>query len=130
MREQSAETAQRLYLPADGLLSKWGFGDGDAPDWLLDYCDEHDLAYPDDWRDLLRALVRAYLVPALDQRVEVYDIETIHNPIRAASVDGVPVPDAVMYGDQEGPTLTPAAVEVPLSAVLTAMSTPPEQADQ
>ena len=117
---RSAELAPPLRLFSDGLLSKWGFNDGDEPDWLLDYCDDHGLDYPDAWHAALRTLVHEHLLPALDQRVEVYDIETIHNPIRAAYVDGVKVSDDVVYGRQDGPNLSPEWVEVPLDKVLAA----------
>lgn len=125
-----AAGAPSLVLVSDGLLSKWGFNDGnpfeDITAWfhdqhstgLMRYCDcpTFDLGVSDD--DLLRTLVRRYLLPALDQRVEVYDVETSHNPIRASTVDGVPVPDEVMYGRTDGPSLTPECVEIPYDAVL------------
>ena len=95
----------RLY--ADSLLSKWGFEDGDI---LADYVNnplrplfiiqtaEHDA---------LVELVRTHLLPALDQKVEVYTLETIHNPIRANTIDGV-----TWYEDDDRPVLTPEYVEV------------------
>lgn len=108
----------RLTLFADSLFSKWGFNDGDCPDWLLDYCDEHDLPYPEDWHTALCTLVRGHLVPALAPMVKVVEIGTNHNPIRAQSVGGVEVSDDVIYGDAESPRVTPDWVEVPLSIVL------------
>lgn len=105
-----------LTLFADCLLSKWGFGDGDVPDAYLDWCDDNGHPYPDDWHTVLRTLVRTRLVPALHQRVEVVDIETIHNPIRAERVDGVDVPD--WRSNDSGLTLTPECVEVPYVEVL------------
>jgi hypothetical protein len=35
----------KLVLWSDGLLSKWGFGDGDEPDAWLDWCDEQGIDY-------------------------------------------------------------------------------------
>lgn len=102
-----------LWLPSDDLLSKYGFGDGDEPDAFWDWRDEHgieDIA----WHPTLRRLVREHLLPKLDQRVEVYDIETIHNPIRADTVDGIEVD----HRRDQGITLTPDGVEVPYSEVL------------
>lgn len=67
-------------LFASGLLSKFGFSDGDLLD---DYA--FDEVLPEDLsRHVpLIAAVRKYLLPALDSRVEVEEIDTIHNPIRA-----------------------------------------------
>lgn len=106
-----------LTLFADCLLSKWGFGDGDVPDAYLDWCDDNGHPYPGDWHTVLRTLVRTRLVPALHQRVEVVDIETSHNPIRAERVDGVDVRDWWRNTDS-GMTLTPECVEVPYAEVL------------
>jgi hypothetical protein len=76
-------------LDADSLLSKWGFGDGDAlSDWWWDNFDE-DAPFND--HDVLHALVLAHLVPAIrnaGHEVEVEFIETIHNPVRADTFDG------------------------------------------
>ncbi|MFF3857552.1 hypothetical protein [Micromonospora sp. NPDC002575] len=109
-------TEPTLTLFAWGLLSKWGFNDGDDPELWLDYCeargiDYNALGFP------LAALVRRHLVPVLDQDVTVVDIETCHNPIRADTVDGVDVTD-VWYGDAPKPTLTPEYVDVPMADVL------------
>lgn len=71
-----------LWLSAASLASKFGFNDGDVPDWLLDVCDERELRYPDDWHNTLRGLVRDYLLPAFPVRPSVYDVSTNHNPIR------------------------------------------------
>lgn len=76
-------------LDADGLLSKWGFGDGDAlSDWWWDNFDEDT---PFDDREVLHALVLAFLVPAIHdaaREVEIVHVETIHNPVRADTLDG------------------------------------------
>lgn len=106
-----------LRLPSDGLLYKYGFNDGDVPDELLDVLDERGLPYPKDWHAALRVLVREHLLPALDQRVDAFDIETNHNPIRALTIDGVEV-----KGQQTvtgaAIRLTPAYVEVPVDRVI------------
>jgi hypothetical protein len=89
-----SEEAPTLYLSVDSLCSKWGFHNGDEPDYLLDYWQEQGLGWGDfgeGWHGALRKLVRSHLVPAMEaagHTVEVYDIETIHNPIRAATIDG------------------------------------------
>ncbi len=70
-----------------GLLSKWGFKDGDC---LYDI-----EGMPEDVnaRHLLADVVRAHVLPKMKQRIEVVQIETCHNPIRAKSVDGADVQD-------------------------------------
>ncbi|MFB4348488.1 hypothetical protein [Microbacterium sp. CR_7] len=79
-------------LDAESLLSKWGFGDGDAlSDWWWDSFGEDA---PFNERNVLHALVIAFLVPALHDAgrdVEISWIETNHNPVRADTFDGVPV---------------------------------------
>lgn len=106
-----------LTLYADGVLSKWGFNDGDKPDSLLDYCDARSLDYPDGWRELLHALVQEHLLPALDQQVTITFIVTNHNPVRAVTVDGVDVTDG-WYDTETGTILTPASVEVSMLDVM------------
>lgn len=104
-----------LQLFSDGLLSKWGFTDGDVPDELDDWLNERGVdPDPSSWRLALCVLVRERLLPALDQAVEAMDIDTIHNPIRATVVDGAVVDEDVWYGRADGPTLTPDVVLVPL----------------
>lgn len=79
----------RFTLHAESLLSKWGFGDGDAlEDWWWDNFDEEP---PFNDHDVLYALVLAHLVPAIEEAghsVEVFRIHTIHNPVRGRRLDG------------------------------------------
>ena len=92
-----------IYLWSDSLQSKWGFGDGDIPDSILDHVGD-EVGFALDWHAVLRKLVRKHLLPALEDAghsVEVYDIETNHNPIRASKIDGVDVDD---YSDRNVPT--------------------------
>lgn len=81
-----------FFLDAESLLSKWGFGDGDAlDDWWWDNYDDAPTVNTD---DLLYALVVAYLVPALRDagyEVELERIGTNHNPVRARTLNGVEV---------------------------------------
>ena len=73
-------------LRGDGLYSKWGFGDGDIV--LEALYDLEDSGVPVTKADyeldhqVLIALVRAELLPKLPVPVEVFDLSTIHNPIR------------------------------------------------
>lgn len=114
--------APDLTLYSFGLLSKWGFSDGDCPDEIEDYLDEIDAPYPapKDWHTALRKLVREHLLPALAEHhtIEVYDIDTIHNPIRARTVDGHEIDD---YADNDHIVLAPDVVTVPWIAVAAAL---------
>jgi hypothetical protein len=110
----SQEPVLRLYSSC--LLSKWGFNDGDEPDAWLDWCEENGVDYNiRDWHGTLRRLVREHLLPKLDQQVELVDIETSHNPVRAEKVDGVEID---WYADYPDGTLTPECVEITYSEVL------------
>lgn len=102
----------RATLFSADLLSKWGFNDGDDPEVWLDYCEANGIDYNTVDFPLVE-LVRRYLLPALDQDVTVVEIETIHNPIRAETVDGIDVTEAWM-GSTPEPHLTPERVDVPL----------------
>lgn len=108
-----------LHLFSAGLLSKFGFNDGDEPDNVADWLEADGIAYMDvAWRPALQLLVREHLLPKLDQVVEVYDIETNHNPIRAESVDGVKID---CYANNSGIVLTPECIEVPYRDVIAAV---------
>jgi hypothetical protein len=106
-----------LTLFSSGLLSKWGFNDGDAPNDVLDWREEHGLGWRVEWHPVLVRLVYRFLLPVLDQEVKVAEIETIHNPIRAETVDGVDVTDFWYDSSDCGPELTPECVEVPMTEV-------------
>jgi len=91
-------TTPTLTLSVNSLCSKWGFNDGDEPEHLLDYWDDTGVDHYNKvaWHSALRKLVRSHLVPAIEaagHTVEVYDVDTIHNPIRASAIDGVEVDD-------------------------------------
>ncbi len=81
------------------LLSKWGFNDGDL-------FDEYDLNH-----NFLCAVVKRKLIPKLEQKVEIISMETIHNPIRAKTVDGVDV-TKFWYDDTNSIGLSPKEVIV------------------
>jgi hypothetical protein len=120
-----------LHLSTRGLLSKWGFDDGDPFDevaeWFHDRHGEPVMGHCDcgffdlgvDDRELLVAVVRRFVLPVLDQRVEVEVIETCHNPIRATSIDGAPVDDEVHYNRLPEPAeITPDSVAVPYEEIV------------
>lgn len=89
----------------EGLLHKFGFGDGDL---LHDLVEEHELAV--DHQDLLIAVVEQLIAPRLDQKVETQTLVTMHNPIRARTVDG-------NKADVDS-TLTPRIIEVPVADII------------
>ena len=106
-----------LTLVSDGLLSKWGFNDGDAPCCVLEWLEENGHGWSIDWHSVLAKLVEDYLVPVLDQKVELAFICTNHNPVRARTVDGQDVEEC-WFSRQLEPELTPETVDVPMTVVL------------
>lgn len=87
-----------LTLGTAGLFSKYGFNDGDCPDQVYDWLEEPGndglLDFRNwSWQEVLTELVSDHLVPWLGDRVEVHEIGTIHNPIRARTMDHVDVDD-------------------------------------
>ena len=103
------------HLLSDDLLSKWGFGDGDMFDdlcWALEQAEGIDV----DGQDVLKAAVRRWMLPRLRQRVEVVEIETIHNPIRASTVDGESVEH--FWYEVGGGNLEPRTIEVPTADIV------------
>lgn len=115
-----------IHLIAEGLLSKWGFGDGDVLD-DLSYALWADEGLRIGQQELLVAAVRKWLLPALDQRVEVVEVITIHNPIRATTIDGEHVEHLWYEVDDGAVLLTPASVQVATSDLLDlARSLPPK----
>lgn len=112
-----------LRLFSDDLLSKWGFNDGDRPDWLWEYAknapeDVQRAIHDADWHDVLDTLVRERLLPVLAQNHEIEYFYTItnHNPARATTVDDVPID----HRGSNAVELTPEWVDVPLDVVLEA----------
>lgn len=87
MTDESSKTV-RLY--ADGLLSKWGFEDGDLlVDPVGDWRAVSGAAV--DYRDVLVATVKYYLVPELSETLDIAVYGGVHNPIRAESVNGLEI---------------------------------------
>ncbi|CAM5529301.1 hypothetical protein SALBM135S_00849 [Streptomyces alboniger] len=108
-------TEPTITLHSDGLLSKFGFNDGDDPEEWLEYCEANGIDYNEVDFPLVQ-LVRQYVLPALDQTVTVYEIETAHNPIRARTVDGRAV-GGDFTTDGEPFKLTPETVTIPMAEV-------------
>ncbi len=103
-----------MLFATSGLLSKWGFSDGDLLDDLLW---DHDIRGADN-QAVLATIVEQYVVPALDQEVETERIGTLHNPIRAVTVDGEEWGDRVYQPFIADGVLTPEYVEVPDDVIL------------
>ncbi len=109
------ETTITLY--PDGLLHKFGFRDGDL---LWDLIQDRGLGV--DHQDLLIAVVERLLLPRLDQEVETSTIgATLHNPIRARTVDGEP---ADIHS-----VITPEAVEIPIDDIVALAAGLPREED-
>ena len=107
-----------VTLFSSGLLSKHGFGDGDAPDEWLDYCDDHGIDLPPAaWHPILRELVKQFLLPALTQKVTIVYIGTSHNPVRAETVNGADI-SGYWTGPLKDLSLTPECVEIPMTEVV------------
>lgn len=105
---QLARKAPPLRLAARDLQDKWGFGDGDM---LTGWLEEHVLAHPDiarrlgvreftdevynqldlSPRDAMALLVLGFLVPRIEQELEVEIVPTLHNPVLTKSVEGRPI---------------------------------------
>jgi len=113
-----SDTSAVVEFYPEGLLHKFGFGDGDM---LYDFVEEHGLGVDD--RDLLVAVVEHLVVPQLDQVVDTYTLGTMHNPIRARTIDGE---DADIDS-----TLTPEIVKVPEAEIIRiAQTLPPSDDDR
>ncbi|MGW3410257.1 hypothetical protein [Streptomyces sp. NPDC000888] len=109
-------TEPSLTLHSDGLLSKFGFNDGDDPEEWLEYCEANGIDYNEVDFPLVQ-LVRQYVLPALDQTVTVVEIETAHNPIRAKTIDGIEVVNGEFTVDGWPIDLTPESVTIPMAEV-------------
>lgn len=104
-----------FVLHAECLASKWGFGDGDAlNDYMYDLRDEGLISQVPNRDDFLYAVVCKYLLPELHKRgvvVDLVNIGSIHNPVRAERVNGAEVD---WYGNEPRPeVLRDVSVAVP-----------------
>lgn len=84
-----------FVLHAECLASKWGFGDGDALyDYMYDLRDGGLISQIPNRDDFLYAVVCKYLLPELHKHgvvVDLVNIRSIHNPVRAKRVNGAEV---------------------------------------
>ena len=93
-----------MTLSLSSLCSKWGFEDGDipldAPDWVHKILDVHGIHL----HDVLRRLVVTRLLPEILAKfpsIEVYYIDSCHNPIRCSRVGEHPVDDYAPFHELE-----------------------------
>lgn len=70
-----------LHLHAQSLASKFGFMDGDIVSFFCGVNNIESELKDKDSHDVLIKLVRKHLLP-LVSHVEVFEISTMHNPIR------------------------------------------------
>lgn len=89
MSDASEQPSDGVTLLAEDLESKWGFSDGDL---IFDWLPDDDLDKLCDFsHTVLVDLVRTHLMPvvtAAGHSVELEVIGTIHNPVRARSING------------------------------------------
>jgi len=109
----SAPDFSPLKLNAEGLINKWGFGDGDA---IASWAESALSVPPDVGHAALILLVREQLGERLASLgVKTYTLNTMHNPVRAEGYHaGDPEPE---YAD----ALRAISVEVPGSVVVDAL---------
>ena len=100
-----------MRFNTDGLLSKWGFSDGDV---LSDLLYDNNLGGVDE-HAVLQKVVTDHIVPNLKQNIELEFIHTIHNPMRASTVNGKSVD---WYNLDTSNIITPETVIVEDSVIL------------
>ena len=104
-----------------GLLSKWGFCDGDI---MEEFATDHsiDLPYTEFGfsisHRILIEVVEKHLLPQLHQQVVIVTINCIHNPIRASTVDGKDVEHLWTNNKCPIDIITPASVDIPDETLL------------
>lgn len=99
---------KKITLHTSDLLSKWGFCDGDILD---DFIWDNDYEYKVLKHKLLFRLVKKFLLPKLNHKIEVCFFDTIHNPVRAEMIDGIDYSN--WFDDDEWDNkLKPESVEI------------------
>lgn len=93
------------------LISKFGFEDGDL------FLNWECLPPGVDDTELLVAVVKKFIVPQLHEQVELFPLETCHNPVRVSKINGVDV-QKQWYEPRRDDLLHPAEIEVPDSDIL------------
>lgn len=102
-----------MIFYTEALLSKWGFDDGDLlGEMLLEKLGEDYFKL--DQKEILFEVVRDHIVPKISNNIEIYYINTCHNPVRADKVDGIRVNDT---GDNDI-SIVPEKIEVEDNIIL------------
>lgn len=97
-----------MKIRTEGLLSKWGFLDGNKfSEFLLENFREYINSHA-----LLIVILKKYVIPQIKSKLEIVEISTAHNPVRTRSVDDVKV-DWYDPGDSARIEIDPQYVEVP-----------------
>ena len=110
MSAEEGTLPAELVIETASLYAQSGFERGNLLKGSFPHLGAADL------RELLADVVQQHVIPRLDQRVQTLRIPTVHNPIRATSVDGVAVNWTPEKGN--GPQLTPATVCVMAADIL------------
>ncbi len=120
----------KIILLTESLLNKWGFSDGDVLDEFVDlHLPEFEKilreeiqkdVLPKDSRtllfhgNLLEILVRKYMLPTMPYKL-VLQRFVGHNPVRAKSIDGIPIKDHLNPPQIK---LEPEIIEIPQNEVI------------
>jgi len=79
--------AKKIRFCTDSLLSKWGFCDGDKlEDLFFSNINKFNNKSMGE-HDLLVLTVKKFIIPKIKNNIEIEEIITNHNPIRASKVD-------------------------------------------
>lgn len=81
----------KILFDTSGLLSKFGFKDGDILDDIWFDVEDSGIEPKIDRHQFLIKVVKELLIPKIDNNIELLEIDTIHNPIRASKVDGIDI---------------------------------------
>jgi hypothetical protein len=110
MAKKPGQMPAEYVIDTDWLFARSGFRGGDLLREAFPNLGAAEL------RALLVDVVHEHVLPKLDQKVWTLQIPTVHNPVRATSVDNVPVKWNAERG--AGPRITPASVRVKAADVI------------
>jgi hypothetical protein len=110
MATKTGQMPDEFVIDTASLFARSGFFGGDLLREAFPNVGAAEL------RALLVDVVQQHVLPQLDQKVRTLQVPTVHNPVRATSVDNVPVIWNAERGT--GPSITPASVRVKAADVL------------
>jgi hypothetical protein len=104
------------------FLRRWGFGDGDMLDALLwdNVPGASDADVDIDFEhEVLCEVLKKHVVPKVENKLTLYRIGTLHNPLRASAVDGREL-NKLNGGELEEirARIRPTVVEVPDQVII------------